>query len=93
MLAVAVRYGEAVQMAAGPDGSAKVLDATLADYPRVEADLKMIRVNCFRWDKLSGFRRLSRVGEGRVCIHRALLKLGSCASCGGECVLPGPTFT
>lgn len=46
MLAVAVGFGEAVQMAAGPDGSAQVLDATLADDSRVEADLKTIRVTC-----------------------------------------------
>lgn len=77
-------------MAAGPDGSAQVLDATLADDPRVKADLKTIRVTCFRWDKPSGCRRLSRVGEGRVCFHRAIQKFGSCARCGGECVFAGP---
>lgn len=51
---MAVGHREPVKVTAGPDGSAESLDATFTDDQWIEADLKTIRVTCFRWDKPGG---------------------------------------
>lgn len=65
MLAMGVGYREPVKVTEGPCCSTESIDATSTDDQRVNADLKTIRVSCFRWDKPGGWCCPSCAGKGR----------------------------
>lgn len=60
-----------MKVTACPHCSAQTLDATFSNEERVKADLKTIRVTCFRWDKPSGFAARSLPACGVPSPRRA----------------------